>query len=127
MLGDSQVATAIAVNNMEAAVKFYTETLGLKKDKESLAGTSLLAGGGTAVFVYPSGFAGTNKATYAGFLHEDVEAVAEDLKSKGVTLEQYKDLPGVTLEGDLHKADGGMTAIWFKDPDGNILSVSNMM
>lgn len=127
MLGDAQVAAAIAVKDMTVATKFYGETLGLTKDKESPSGTSFKAGDGTALFVYPSSYAGTNKATYAGFIDDDIEGVVADLKSKGVTLEQYDDLPGVTRDGDIHKMGDNMKAIWFKDPDGNILSVSNTM
>jgi hypothetical protein len=49
--------------------------------------------------------------------------VVEDLREKGVTFEQY-DLPDTTREGDIHVM-GDMRAAWFKDPDGNILSVVN--
>jgi hypothetical protein len=35
-------------------------------------------------------------------------------------------MPGTTLEGDVHVMDdGGMTAAWFKDPDGNILGLGD--
>ena len=46
-----------------------------------------------------------------------------ELKAKGVTFEHY-DLPGLTREGDIHRADD-FRVVWFKDPDGNILSVQN--
>jgi hypothetical protein len=52
-----------------------------------------------------------------------VEAVVEDLREKGVTFEQY-DLPDTTREGGIH-VTGDMRAAWFKDPDGNILSLVN--
>jgi hypothetical protein len=40
-----------------------------------------------------------------------------------VTFERY-DLPGPTLEGDVHVAEN-FKAVWFKDPDGNILHVNS--
>jgi hypothetical protein len=43
------------------------------------------------------------------------------LKAKGVSFEHY-DLPGLTVQGDLHVGQGIKVA-WFKDPDGNILSL----
>lgn len=51
----------------------------------------------------------------------DVEATVADLRGRGVTFEDY-DLPGLkTVDGiaDL----GGIKGAWFKDPEGNILSV----
>lgn len=124
MLGNAQVGAVLPVKDLEAAKKFYAETLGLKAGEENPGGISFEAGSGTKVFIYPTEFAGTNKATAVGFTVDDVEVVAEELKGKGVTLEQY-DLPGLTREGDIHIM-GDTKAIWFKDPDGNIISVSNM-
>jgi hypothetical protein len=45
------------------------------------------------------------------------------LKAKGVTFERY-DMPNTRHEGDVHVA-GDMRVAWFKDPDGNILSVAS--
>ena len=47
--------------------------------------------------------------------------VKERLKYKGVAFEHY-DMPGTTLEGDIH-VGYGMKVAWFKDPDGNILNL----
>ena len=54
---------------------------------------------------------------------DHVDGTVKELKSKGVTFEQY-DLPGLTLEDDVHRG-GDMKVAWFKDPAGNILSVQN--
>jgi hypothetical protein len=51
-----------------------------------------------------------------------VEEEAKALKAKGVTFEHY-DMPGMKLNGDVHVADD-MKVAWFKDPDGNILSLA---
>jgi hypothetical protein len=44
-----------------------------------------------------------------------------ELKAKGVAFEHY-DLPGLKVEGDVHVGED-MRIAWFKDPDGNILSI----
>jgi hypothetical protein len=75
------------------------------------------------VLVYHSQYAGTNKATAATWMVDDVEGHAKDLKAKGVKFEHY-DLPGMTRKGDVHVA-GTMKAAWFKDPDGNILALTS--
>ncbi|HSX53273.1 MAG TPA: VOC family protein [Patescibacteria group bacterium] len=124
MLGDSDVAATIPTKDIGKAAKFYEETLGLKKGKDETGGIVFKSGNST-LFLYETQFAGTNKATSAGWVTDDVEGVAKDLKSKGVKLEQYH-LPGVKREGDIHIM-GDLKAIWFKDPDGNILSVSTSM
>jgi hypothetical protein len=78
------------------------------------------------VLVYPSEYAGTNQATAASWgAGADFEAVVESLQAKGVTFEHYDDLPDTTREGDVHVSEG-FRGVWFKDPDGNILSVGDM-
>ena len=76
------------------------------------------------MLVYPSEYAGTNKATAAAWaVGDDFDAIVEELRSKGVSFEHY-DLPDTTREGDVHIADD-FKAVWFKDPDGNILNLVN--
>ena len=52
---------------------------------------------------------------------DDVEGVVRKLKSKDVTFEHY-DMPDTTHEGEVHVHEH-MKVTWFKDPDGNILSI----
>jgi catechol 2,3-dioxygenase-like lactoylglutathione lyase family enzyme len=110
---------------MDAAAKFYGETLGLEKGMESPGGT-FYKSGNSGVFVYPSQYAGSNQATAAAWTVKDVEGAIEGLKAKGVTFEQYDGIPGATREGDLHVM-GELKAAWFKDPDGNILNIVNQV
>jgi catechol 2,3-dioxygenase-like lactoylglutathione lyase family enzyme len=125
MLGDSDAVASIAVRDLDAAEKFYGDVLGLEKDMSSPGGT-FFKSGKTGVFVYPSEFVGTNKATYVSWMVDDVDGTVEALKAKGVEFEQYDDLPDVTREGDIH-IWGDMRAAWFTDPDGNILNIVNQM
>ncbi|MBV8645655.1 MAG: VOC family protein, partial [Candidatus Eremiobacteraeota bacterium] len=46
---------------------------------------------------------------------------AATLRANGVTFEHY-DLPDGVREGDVH-VFGSLRTVWFKDPDGNILSI----
>jgi catechol 2,3-dioxygenase-like lactoylglutathione lyase family enzyme len=125
MLGDKTVAAVVAVKNMDAAKKFYEETLGLKKSQDGPGGV-MYKSGDSMVFVYESQFAGTNQATTATWgVGNDLDKIVADLKTKGVNFEHY-DMPGGTREGDVHVMDD-MRAVWFKDPDGNILNLVNQM
>lgn len=122
MLGDKMVMADVAVKDLATAKAFYEGTLGLKSIKEDEYQVVYQCGGGK-LHVYQSQFAGTNQATCASWSVGDVGSMVEQLKSKGVSFEHY-DMPGVTREGDVHVM-GDMRAAWFKDPDGNILCLSN--
>ena len=124
MLGDYDTYTDIAVKDLTIAKNFYGGMLGLKAGSEDEWELEFQSGS-TRVHVYKSDFAGTNHATYMTWnVGDDLTAKVEELKGKGISFEHY-DMPGATLEGDIHVM-GDMKAAWFKDPDGNILCVSNM-
>ncbi|MEX1995467.1 MAG: VOC family protein [Candidatus Saccharimonadales bacterium] len=124
MLNDKDVYTMLPVDDMAAAKKFYGETLGLKEAGSDPSGMgSFYTSGKTRVMVYQSKYAGTNKGTAANWGVDDVDAVAKQLKDKGVKFEHY-DFPETTREGDVH-IWGEIRSAWFKDPAGNILGITN--
>jgi catechol 2,3-dioxygenase-like lactoylglutathione lyase family enzyme len=125
MLGGKVAAATLAVSDMERARDFYESTLGLEPLQEEM-GSVLYKSGSSMLLVYPSEYAGTNQATAATWAAgDDFDAIVQQLKSKGVSFEHYDDWPDTTREGDVH-AMGELKGVWFKDPDGNILSVVNM-
>jgi catechol 2,3-dioxygenase-like lactoylglutathione lyase family enzyme len=122
MLGEHDVGATLAVSDFEASRKFYEDTLGLTTAMD-FDGSAIYTSGASRLLVYQSEYAGSNKATAATWaVGEQFDAVVEYLRGKGVTFEQYDDLPGTTREGDIHTM-GEMRGVWFKDPDGNILSI----
>ena len=121
MIGKANATPMIAVKNLDQAKSFYQDTLGLRVDNEWGEEGVTLKSGDTLVNVYRSEFAGTNKATALNFDVDDLEKEVSELKEKGIFFEHY-DLPGLKQEGDIYTAEGMKTA-WFKDPDGNILSL----
>jgi hypothetical protein len=56
------------------------------------------------------------------FLVEDIDRAVDELKLNGVTFERYEGSIKTDEKG-IHRS-GGPTIAWFKDPAGNILSVS---
>ena len=121
MLTKAGATPMIAVKDIDRARKFYEETLGLDT-KPMMEGEILeVKTGDTTINVYKSEFAGTNKATALTFDVDDIEGEVRELKDKGIFFEQY-DMPGLERQGDLYVAKG-MKTTWFKDPDGNILSL----
>jgi catechol 2,3-dioxygenase-like lactoylglutathione lyase family enzyme len=120
MLSDNEAIATVGVRNLETAKKFYADTLGLPTVMENQEVLAFKTGSST-LFVYRSPHAGTNKATAATFVTDEVDDVVRTLKGRGVTFEHY-DLPQMSRQGDIHVA-GEMRTAWFKDPDGNILSL----
>ena len=122
MLGKADAMPMIAVKDLDRAREFYEDKLGLKtKDEWSGEGLTLESGD-TLINVYKSEFAGTNKSTSLTFQVDDAEEEVNNLKEKGIFFERY-DLPGLEPKGDLYVGEKGFKTAWFKDPDGNILSL----
>jgi catechol 2,3-dioxygenase-like lactoylglutathione lyase family enzyme len=122
MLTGKEASATVAVKDLAAARKFYEGALELKRAGVEDSGVAVYQTGSARLIVYPSQFAGTNRATSVTFtVGPDLEKVVEGLKAKGVAFEQY-DFPGVTRKGDVHLM-GDTKAAWFKDPDGNILAL----
>ena len=122
MLENVNVQPMIPVKDMKGAQRFYEDTLGLKRVGGEADTAIVYRSGSTTMCVYRSEFAGTNKGTAALWEVDDVDQAVRELKAKGVTFEHYDDMPGLTREGDVHRA-GEFRVAWWKDPAGNILSV----
>ena len=121
MLAKAEAMPMIGVKDIDRARKFYEDTLGLES-KEAMGGEVLeVKIGETVINVYRSEYAGSSKTTALTFAVDDIEAEVRDLKDKGIFFEQYE-MPGLERQGDLYIAEG-MKTTWFKDPDGNILSL----
>jgi catechol 2,3-dioxygenase-like lactoylglutathione lyase family enzyme len=112
----------IAVKDLDRAKQFYEDKLGLETKDEWGGEGATLKSGDTLINVYKSEFAGTNKATALTFEVDDAEKEVRELKEKGIFFEKY-DLPGLKPQGDLYVGEKGFKTAWFKDPDGNILSL----
>jgi catechol-2,3-dioxygenase len=123
MLADKDVMATIAVKDLGVAKRFYEGTLGLKPMNSQQPEVVTYKSGNSVVLVYKSRYAGTNQATALTWVAgADVPTLVRELKDKGVKFEHY-DMPGFILEGDVHVGHG-MKVAWFKDPDGNILSIN---
>ena len=122
MLNDCEAVPMIAVKDLPKAAKFYEDCLGLRRIATEGEEAITYRSGASTLNIYRSEYAGTNKATSAMWnVGADIEGIVQHLKGKGVSFERY-DLPGLTLEGDIYRG-GDMRVAWFKDPDGNILSL----
>jgi len=115
----------LAVKDVARARRFYEEVLGFVPLANDMDDVLQFRAGELVFVVYPSQYAGTNRATALTWtVGDQLEAAVETLKAKGVTFEHYQ-LPDTVREGDIH-VSGGIRNAWFKDPDGNVHALSNV-
>lgn len=125
MLQDSPFFAYIPARNVARARKFYEEKLGLKATAEQAGGVVYEFVKGTSCFLYPTPNAGTSKASQAFWQVRDVDREIEELKARGVVFEDY-DMQGEKSASGAITA-GGAKAAWFKDSEGNILAIVQML
>ena len=119
MFENTTAFSGFAVDDIEAAKKFYGDTLGLKTSEQYGLLTLHLAGGRDTL-VYPKPDHTPATYTILNFRVDDIDAAVDELTGRGVELEKYDGL-GQDEKG-INRA-GGPYIAWFKDPAGNILAV----
>jgi catechol 2,3-dioxygenase-like lactoylglutathione lyase family enzyme len=119
MFGNTKAFSGFAVDDIQAARKFYGETLGLDTSEQYGLLTLHLAGGRDTL-VYPKSDHVPATYTILNFVVDDVDAAVDELVSRGVRFERYEGM-GQDDKG-INRA-GGPYIAWFKDPAGNILAV----
>jgi catechol 2,3-dioxygenase-like lactoylglutathione lyase family enzyme len=128
MLDQAQIAAVVPVSDVDAAIRFYGETLGLvlkerRDDLRENREAEFDVGGGT-LFVYESVGAGKSRHTVAAFRVDDIDAVTAALRERGVAFEEY-DLPDLKTEDGIATI-GAVRAAWCRDPDGNIIAIESV-
>jgi predicted enzyme related to lactoylglutathione lyase len=122
MFAKTKATNGFAVDDVEAAKRFYGETLGLGfttlSEEFGVASIELAGGSTTLIYAKPDFIPATY--TILNFEVDDVESAVDELSSRGVEMERYEgfeqDEKGIAHGPGPHIA-------WFKDPAGNILSV----
>jgi predicted enzyme related to lactoylglutathione lyase len=125
MLAEATVYGVLPATDIDRAKKFYEGTLGLKPaDMPMEGGYALYPTKQGSFLVYETQAPG-GAATALGFVVTDLAAEMADLRTRGVVFEEY-DLPGLkTVNGVVDMGKMGKGA-WFKDSEGNIVSLSQM-
>jgi catechol 2,3-dioxygenase-like lactoylglutathione lyase family enzyme len=122
MLSQHVPIPTLAVADLERARSFYEGTLGFVPAREVPDGV-MYGAGASSFFVYPSAYAGTNKATAMSFQvpQDAFDAEVGALRDAGLDFQTFE-LEGMEWQDGVAVA-GSMRAVWFSDPDGNILNV----
>ena len=120
MLSHSKLQSIIWTSRIAEAEAFYRNVLGLDLRTKS-DGALVFDVGGSDLRVAPIPSTAPSEHTVMGFAVSDVDAVIVGLSSRGVVFERFPGLPHAE-NGTVISPDGAKVA-WFRDPDGNILSV----
>ncbi|MFD8562386.1 VOC family protein [Streptosporangium canum] len=128
MLKHSHVATRLPARDLDRARAFYAEKLGLEPVEERPGGLLYRCGGGRFALFASTGTA-SGDHTQMAWEVDDLEAVVEELRNRGVVFEEV-DVPGFRtvggiahVEGNYPSAGTGERAAWFRDSEGNLLGI----
>jgi catechol 2,3-dioxygenase-like lactoylglutathione lyase family enzyme len=120
----AQVVTFVPTKNFKPAQKFYESTLGLPliaKDKFAL----MFEVGGTRIRIAKVAEFEPAPFTILGWRVASAKDAVAAMTQRGVVFERF---PGMTQdESGIWTAPSGARVAWFKDPDGNMLSVSEQI
>jgi catechol 2,3-dioxygenase-like lactoylglutathione lyase family enzyme len=123
MLFDATPVATLPTSDLDRASAFYEQVMGFEPGDNPMPGGVTYPCGSGSIFVYVSDYAGTNEATAVTF---DVTVAEFDtstaaLRSAGVVFDTFE-FEGVTWQdGIAHMGD--YRAVWFRDPDGNIINI----
>jgi catechol 2,3-dioxygenase-like lactoylglutathione lyase family enzyme len=117
----NQVVTFLLTQNPDAAIKFFRDTLGLTYIHDD--GFALVFDmNGIKLRISKVPRFTPAQHTVLGWETSDIHLELAELVKKGVTFERYPNL-GQDEQG-ICTFPGGSKVAWFKDPDGNVLSIS---
>lgn len=123
MLADKSSYSTIPVSDLGRAKQFYGETLGFAVDLDTEGGV-MYRSGDTKFFVYPSRFKASGH-TQMSWLVSDIKSDVAELKAKGIRFEDF-DIPGLKMVDGIAQTGPNVLTAWFKDPDGNLLGLTQV-
>jgi catechol 2,3-dioxygenase-like lactoylglutathione lyase family enzyme len=121
MLGKEKLMGFCAIRDAAQARGFYVETLGLREVSDD--GHALVVdANGTMLRLQKVGTFTPHPFTALGWQVTDIAATVTQLAARNVHCEKF---PGLAQDANgVWHAPGGAQVAWFKDPDGNLLSLT---
>lgn len=125
MLATAPVTTILPVIDAERAREFYERALGLRYAGRSGDGKHLFAIGSGSLALLPKPDGSQASHTALSFEVADAAEAVRELSGRGIQFEDY-DLPGLKTVEKVCVL-GSEKAAWFKDTEGNILCVHQVI
>lgn len=121
-LAEQSIMAFVSTRDPERAKAFYCDTLGLPLVSEELPFALVFDAGGTVLRVTIVRELNSAPFTVLGWRVPDIAAAVETLRKAGVQFQRFPGMPQDEL--GIWASPTGAKIAWFKDPDGNTLSVS---
>jgi predicted enzyme related to lactoylglutathione lyase len=121
MFAETPAFSGFAVDDLDRAREFYSDTLGVRVTDEEMGILTLHLAGDRPTMVYPKPDFIPATYTILNFQVDDIDDAVDELSGRGVRFERYEgfDQDAKGIARDPH----GPSIAWFKDPAGNILAV----
>ena len=122
MLNNARIVCFSATRNADAARRFYADVLGLSLTEDGPSALAFDANGVMLRIQKIADHVPLSKGTVLGWHVESIQNEIHDLLGKGVQFERYATL---TQDGlGIWTSPSGAQVAWFRDPDGNVLSLT---
>ncbi len=121
MLANAMAVTTIPVTDLELAMPFYRDVLGLAVLEETPFAIRFDSGGGTQISTYKRPPVDRGH-TVCHFEVSDIEAAVADIRSRGGVFEEYSGGP-LTTVGGIAPMGPVARGAWLKDPEGNVIGL----
>lgn len=126
MLTNATIFATIPTRDLKKAKAFYVNKLGLRQVADpSTHGYMLAAADGSKLFIYEGDTRPDNDLVVAAFFVKGIEQVAQSLRNKGVKFEPM--ISGMPTDENGVIGNDREKAACFRDPDGNLLSLSELL
>jgi catechol 2,3-dioxygenase-like lactoylglutathione lyase family enzyme len=129
LLAGSPVATRLPAQDLQRARRWYADKLALEPVEQRDGGLRYQCGG-VSFALFQSGGAPSGAHTQMAWEVADIDAVAAELRARGVTFQEY-DLPGLNTVDGIAEIDGnypskgtGERGAWFYDSEGNLIGLA---
>jgi predicted enzyme related to lactoylglutathione lyase len=124
VLKELETFSGYSVDNIESAVKFYQDVLGLVVKRGEMGIELVLQT--QRVFLYEKPTHQPASFTVLNFITKDINSKIDEMVAAGVVFEQYEGLPAKQDSRGVLRglaAGQGPDIAWFKDPAGNVLAL----
>ena len=126
-LNDAPFFPSPPAKDIERAMRWYEEKLGLTPVMDLGFGGQVYRSGGSTWIIYQTPSAGTGKHTLGGWTVANIDDAMRELRAKGVTFEDYAlGDQGPNTENGVARDPSGAAVAWFKDSEDNVVSINQL-
>jgi catechol 2,3-dioxygenase-like lactoylglutathione lyase family enzyme len=121
MLSRSRAIPVLLATDLSASRAFYADKLGLPIEQETDSAVTFACADGTAIRISESSEGTKDSQTQLDLTVADVRAEVAELRSRGVTIEEYDNDEVHTEDGVADQGDAWVA--WITDPGGNVIGI----